>query len=653
MDIFQSICDDSPIWDTERLTNNSWPEFTQCFQWTVLSWLPDFWLWICLPTYVWYVRKRSSLAVYRLSGSKLNITKIFLCLLQAVLTLLQLFSAVQQDDNIIAPAKAFYLSCSISAVTYIVAAFLTRNARKAGIASPCILFMFWLLNLICHIPPLYSYVLSGAYKEEQFQFDIQCASFVFIVIQFFLHFIAEKVNLGYENTSRKPSPEISASFPSKITFHWMTSYIWQGYRKSLSPEDIWELPEYYKSQNIVPEFEKEWGKEVAKATEKNRNLSPTFANHVDEGTHLLSDSSESLSSMKGKHQPSLFKVLMKTFAPELLIAHSMRLVADAIQFFLPILTNLLINFVETRNEHRPWHGYALAACFFVVTFVYSVLFNQNSFRGSSIGMKIKTALVAAVYKKSLTMNPQTKRVFTMGNIVNLMAIDCQVLQDVTSNLYIVISAPFQICVAFYFLNDTLGVSFVAGVAVIVALIPLNARISVLAKRAQAEQLRVKDERLKIMNEILSGIKVLKLYAWEESFEDRILELRGRELKLMRSAAILNIINVFSWLCSPVLVTTTTFITYIFVSHHGSLDSKTAFVSLILFNILSIPMNRLPNLITDLVSAHVSIGRLNKFLSGEDLDPNNVIREKRPEKTNAISITSGTFLWDRSMPPTLK
>lgn len=66
---------------------------------------------------------------------------------------------------------------------------------------------------------------------------------------------------------------------------------------------------------------------------------------------------------------------------------------------------------------------------------------------------------------------------------------------------------FQICVAFYFLNDTLGVSFVAGVAVIVALIPLNARISVLAKRAQAEQMRVKDERLKIMNEILSGIKV--------------------------------------------------------------------------------------------------------------------------------------------------
>ena len=56
------------------------------------------------------------------------------------------------------------------------------------------------------------------------------------------------------------------------------------------------------------------------------------------------------------------------------------------------------------------------------------------------------------------------------------------------------------------LNDTLGVSFVAGVVVIVALIPINARISVLARRAQADQLIVKDERVKMMNEILSGIK---------------------------------------------------------------------------------------------------------------------------------------------------
>ena len=57
------------------------------------------------------------------------------------------------------------------------------------------------------------------------------------------------------------------------------------------------------------------------------------------------------------------------------------------------------------------------------------------------------------------------------------------------------------------LNNTLGVSFLAGVGVILALIPINGRISVLARRAQVDQLLVKDERVKLMNEILAGMKV--------------------------------------------------------------------------------------------------------------------------------------------------
>ncbi|XP_012946646.1 multidrug resistance-associated protein 1 [Aplysia californica] len=680
--IFQPLCGDEPLWDEGRLLNNTWPEFTACFQWTVMVWTPCTWLWLVLPVHIWDVRHRPAHSdLYRLPSNKLNIAKIFICLLLTVLTLLQVFVTIQNENHETAPRNALYVSCSVLAATYLLAAWLSRSCRRAGIASPFILFIFWLLNLVCHVPPVYSFVLLNVYEQEKTEFDIMCVSFGFMIIQFFLHFFSEKLVITDQAPpNHRPSPEIFASFPSRITFHWITGYIWRGYRRSLSTEDIWSLPEQYKSRTVNPPFEKHWGVEVERTRKKNServtvsDLSTHARATATERTHLLSYTAGSQSSAGDPAhakplRPSLFKVLVKTYAPELTIAFSMRLLADSIQFLLPILTNLLIEFVQNKDQHTIWHGYALVMCFFVVTFIYSVLFNQNSFRCNSIGMKVKTALVSAVYKKSLTMNNEMRRKFTVGSIVNLMAIDCQILQDVTSNIFIVVSAPFQICMAFYFLNDKLGVSFVAGVAVIVALIPLNARISVLAKRAQAEQLRVKDERLKIMNEILSGIKVLKLYAWETSFEDRIRSLRGRELKLLRSAAILNIINVFSWLCSPVLVTTTTFVTYIFVSSDGVLDSNTAFVSLILFNILSIPMNRLPNIITDLVSAHVSIGRLRKFLSGEDLDSSNVNRESMAEKSSfegqvrslrlktydkkGISISNGTFLWDRNMPPVLK
>ena len=46
---------------------------------------------------------------------------------------------------------------------------------------------------------------------------------------------------------------------------------------------------------------------------------------------------------------------------------------------------------------------------------------------------------------------------------------------------------------------------------------------------QANQLTEKDARMKVMNEILSGIKILKLYAWEESFEEKVQIIRNREV----------------------------------------------------------------------------------------------------------------------------
>ena len=63
----------------------------------------------------------------------------------------------------------------------------------------------------------------------------------------------------------------------------------------------------------------------------------------------------------------------------------------------------------------------------------------------------------------------------------------------------------------------------------------------------------KDSRIKLMNEILNGIKILKLYAWEDSFIKKILEIRDEELRVLRSAAYLNAISSFFWNCAPFLV----------------------------------------------------------------------------------------------------
>lgn len=66
-------------------------------------------------------------------------------------------------------------------------------------------------------------------------------------------------------------------------------------------------------------------------------------------------------------------------------------------------------------------------------------------------------------------------------------------------------------------------------------------------------MKFKDSRIKLMSEILNGIKVLKLYAWEPSFLEQVEGIRQSELQLLRKGAYLEAISTFIWVCTPFLV----------------------------------------------------------------------------------------------------
>lgn len=66
-------------------------------------------------------------------------------------------------------------------------------------------------------------------------------------------------------------------------------------------------------------------------------------------------------------------------------------------------------------------------------------------------------------------------------------------------------------------------------------------------------MKSKDNRIKLMNEILNGVKVLKLYAWELAFKDKVLAIRQEELKVLKKSAYLAAVGTFTWVCTPFLV----------------------------------------------------------------------------------------------------
>ena len=170
-----------------------------------------------------------------------------------------------------------------------------------------------------------------------------------------------------------------------------------------------------------------------------------------------------------------------------------------------------------------------------------------------VGMRLRTAVMSIVYKKSLVLSNQARHDSTTGEIVNLMAIDAQRFMDLTSYLNMVWSAPLQITPSIIFLYQTMGPSVFAGVAVMVLLIPVNAGMAAISRRFQVRQMKHKDARIKTMNEVLNGIKVIKLYSWENYFIDSVLGTRNLELKVLRSSAYLSAASSFTWTCAPFLV----------------------------------------------------------------------------------------------------
>lgn len=217
----------------------------------------------------------------------------------------------------------------------------------------------------------------------------------------------------------------------------------------------------------------------------------------------------------------------------------------------PTYFRLLISFVE--NNEEQWKGYLYALLLFGTATIQTLVLSQYFTRMFLVGMRIRTALISAIYRKALRMSNSARKESTVGEIVNLMSVDAQKFIDLTAYLNMIWSAPLQIILALYFLWDVLGPSVLAGLAVMIILIPINGYIANKVKVLQIKQMKNKDERVKLMNEILSGIKVLKLYAWEPSFEQQVLKIRAKEINVLKQAAYLNAGTSFIWSCAPFLV----------------------------------------------------------------------------------------------------
>uniref|UniRef100_A0A8D2LF88 ATP binding cassette subfamily C member 3 n=1 Tax=Varanus komodoensis TaxID=61221 RepID=A0A8D2LF88_VARKO len=597
------------------------PDLTLCFQNTVLAWIPCFYLWCLLLLYYFYLKRNNR--GYIVLSVLCRFKTVFAFLLWCVCwsNLFYAFHGIAQGRT---PPTVYFVTPLIVGITMALAMLLIQYERLHGVQSSGVLLIFWFLCVLCAVGPLRSKIIGTfAQVRDRFRNTTFYIYFALILIELILHCLQEKPPFfSPVNLDPNPCPELTSSFLSRITFWWFTSMAIQGYKKPLEDKDLWSLNADDKSEVVVQRLQKEWDKQTHAIRKQPYKVSYTkSSSHVTNHTGDDPEETEVLLSDNTKQkEPSFLKALIRSFGPYFLIGSFFKLIQDLLSFVNPQLLSMLIGFI--KNKSAPlWWGYLIATLMFFCAVLQTIILHQHFQYCFVTGMRLRTGIVGMIYRKSLVITNTAKRSSTVGEIVNLMSVDAQRFMDLTTFLNMLWSAPLQICLALYFLWQALGPSVLAGVAVMVLLIPFNAVIAMKTRAFQVEQMRYKDARIKLMNEILSGIKVLKLYAWEPSFAEKVLEIRKNELRVLRKSAYLNSLSTFAWISAPFLVALTTFAVFVSVDENNILDAEKAFVSLSLFNLLRFPLNMLPQVISNVAQASVSLKRIQHFLSHDELDPN--------------------------------
>ncbi|KRZ36394.1 Multidrug resistance-associated protein 1 [Trichinella pseudospiralis] len=590
-----------PLWNPEIVNSTTFPEFTSCFRNTVLVWIPLFFL--------------------------------------AVLTPLQLCLCLRSRHLPLPFRPLLIIACALviaTAVCWISMLILKksgqRNIYDADFVGP-------LLLCISMIP-----------SEEMVPRMSYLVYYVLLVIQWFFWCWADK-SAPYETVDKnsKVCPEYKSSFLNQMLFEWFTVLPYRGWREPLTQNHIWNLTEDYLSKSVVSDWEARWTPKMKKYwKEKAAAVEKTYeVNFRNQKVQVIAESKK----LKMPAAPSVIKTLFQchrwTFFTSLLL----KFAADTIQFASPQILSLLIKFVENTNE-PVWKGYFYSVLMFASAVVFTVLTQYHFHMVYQLAIKVRSMLVSALFTKSLRLSNAARRQSTIGEVVNLMSVDVQRFTDVVLYISMIVSAPYQILLSVYFLWDVIGASVLSGVGFLILLIPLNYFISSKQNKLQVSQMKYKDERMKLINEILNGIKVLKLYAWELAFGKQVNNIRKKELDILKTASYYRAATSFIWTCAPFLVAVVVFTTYVLSSPDNILTPTTAFVSLSLLNILRFPMSVLPMLISFVVQALVSNKRIKRFLIYEEL--NMAAVDRNANQDDAIKVTDGEFAWDDTIErPTLQ
>ncbi|KAF1998900.1 hypothetical protein P154DRAFT_241162 [Amniculicola lignicola CBS 123094] len=491
--------------------------------------------------------------------------------------------------------------------------------------------------------------------------NLAIADFALISLLFTISLTSRKgnkaVELVYEGDIQ-PARETIASVFSLATFGWVDAIVWTGFKKTYELSDVWNLAPKDKAGVVIANY---------------RQVQKT--------------------SILAWH-------LLKYFKRGLLIQASWAVLSGFLTFAPTLLLKAILEYVEAP-EYTPRN----AAWFYVILLFASGCLSaladgQALWLGRKICIRLRAVIIGEIYAKALkrrvasgldkvlgeekkkkitksddddkpkgikrvltfgrkqkkkdsdssqkdesdTPEPETQ--VTTGAIINLMAVDAFKVSEICAYLHFLwANTPVQVCVSIALLYNILGYSSIAGIGMMFILLPINLYVSKQFAKIQKLILAATDARINTTNEVLTNIRIIKYFAWEQRFIGLVNEKRYAELKFLRRRYVLWALAATIWSGSPILITFLSFLVYTKVEHKDLIPSV-AFTALSLFQILRIPLDQLADMVAHVQESKVSVDRIEEYLDEPETEKySQLITQKMDEDGQPlIGFAHGTFSW---------
>uniref|UniRef100_A0A2S2NRW0 Putative multidrug resistance-associated protein lethal n=1 Tax=Schizaphis graminum TaxID=13262 RepID=A0A2S2NRW0_SCHGA len=417
-----------------------------------------------------------------------------------------------------------------------------------------------------------------------------------------------------------PNPRSEANIFEIITFSWIFGIVKKGLKQDLNLIDLYNILNEDSSELLGNKLEKIWNNELINSEKKNQK--PNFLN-------------------------TLFKMFGSTV---IFLAITITIVEIILSLSIATIVGKIVVHFETNSSNNSTGIYLLIALV-IILLMRLIVFSGYDMIITHLGMKMRIATCNLIYKKVLRLKVNSLNQNSTGQILNLISNDVNRFDTTLAFIPFMLMGPIETVVVTYFLWQEVGVSSILGVATLIMFIPLQLWLGSKTSEIRLKTNKRTDERVHVINEIISGLQVIKMYTWEPFFVNLTKDSREKEInEIKKTSCIKGMLSSFS-LFNTKLALSVTLFAYILIGNY-IIPSK-VFVITSYYDILQrafvLTFPQAIGLSSELL---VSIKRIEDFLLNEEkyrhlnnfinaTYAKNIIIDERKASNKIINDESGT------------